>query len=154
MGLETTHDCWRGSATNFGWWRLHVARAAGYAIKEHSTVPFFTVDLPRDLHTEETSMGDWSKGPPVEDPLIYLLVHSDCEGVIHAEEGRHLAARMEQLVPALTVEGAPDFAARMEQAIPNLTVERMTDEWLRWATNRFIKGLRVAAEASEDVEFF
>ena len=76
-------------------------------------------------------MGDWSNGPVVEDPLIYLLVHWDIEGVIHPEQGRHLAERMDQILPALTVEGGPDLAARMEQAIPGLTAARMTDEWLQ-----------------------
>jgi hypothetical protein len=106
------------------------------------------------MFTEDNYVGDWSKGPVVEDPLLYLLVHSDNGGVIHPEEGRHLAARLEEIVPDLTVVGGPDLAERMERAIPHLTAERMTDEWLLKATKRFIKGLRVAAEAHEDVEFF
>jgi hypothetical protein len=152
--LDTSHDCWVGSYTNFNWWRLHLAHVAGYAIKEHADVPFFTIDLPWQMFTEDNSIGDWSKGPVVEDPLLYLLVHSDTGGVIHPEEGRHLAARLEEMVPDLTVVGGPDLAERMERAIPHLTAQRMTDEWLLKATKRFINGLRVAAEAHEDVEFF
>ena len=154
MGLETTHDCWRGSATNFAWWRLYLAHAAGYAIEEHADVPFFSIDLPQHMFTEENYLGDWNNGPAVEDPLVYLFAHSDSTGVIHPEEGRHLAARLEQILPTLTVVGGPDLAARMEQAIPNLTAARMTDEWLQRATRRFITGLRAAAAAGEDVEFF
>ena len=154
MGLDTTHDCWRGSATNFTWWRLYLAHAAGYAIEEHKDLPFFSIDLSPQIFTEENFLGDWSEGPSVEDPLVYLFVHSDCDGVIHPEEGRHLAVRLEQILASLTVVGGPDLAARMEQAIPNLRAARATDEWLGTVTRRFIKGLRAAAEAGEDVEFF
>jgi hypothetical protein len=56
----------------------------------------------------------------------------------------------------LTIEGAPDLAARLEQFLPALTVERnwMTHKWLEKATKQFIKGLRDAAAAGEDVEFY
>lgn len=151
MGLDTTHDCWVGSYTHFGMWRQEVARAAGYTLKQRPDVPWATIDLP-NFFTRENSMGDWSNGPPVEDPLLYLLVHSDVEGVIHPEQGRHLAARLEQLLPALTVDGANK--SRYEQLLPGLTIERLTQEWLEDKTKRFIAGLRVAAEAGEDVKFF
>jgi hypothetical protein len=154
VGLETTHDCWHGSYMAFGEWRQLVARVAGYTMKDHSDVPWTTVDLPWEMFTQQNHMGEWTNGPAVEDPLLYLIVHSDCEGVIHPKEGRHLAARLEQILPTLTIEGAPDFPARLEQFIPGLTAGRLTDEWLEEATKRFIKGLRVAAEAGEDVVFF
>src|SRR3979490_2672064 len=115
VGLHTTHDCWIGSYTHFGMWRQEVARAAGYKLKQRRDVPFPIIVLPWDMFTEENRMGDWSKGPAVEDPLMYLLVHSDTEGVIHPEEGRHLAARLEQLLPDLTVAGANESAARYER---------------------------------------
>jgi hypothetical protein len=108
------------------------------------------------MFMQENYKGDWANGPAVEDPLLYLIVHSDLDGVIHPEEGRHLAARLEQILPALTIEGAPDLAARLEQFLPALTVERnwMTHKWLEKATKQFIKGLRDAAAAGEDVEFY
>ena len=135
-------------------WRQEVARAAGYKLKQRGDVPFPIIVLPWDMFTEENRMGDWSKGPAVEDPLMYLLVHSDTEGVIHPEEGRHLAARLEQLLPDLTVAGANESAARYERMLPSLTIERLTQEWLEDKTKRFIKGLRAAAEAGEGVLFF
>jgi hypothetical protein len=154
VGLDTTHNCWQGSYTSFGIWRQEVARAAGYTLKHRRDVPWTTLDIPWDMFTHENEMGDWSKGPAVEDPLLYLLVHSDVEGVIHPEEGRHVAARLEQVLPALTVAGANQTAARYERLLPNLTIERLTQEWLEDKTKRFIKGLRAAAEAGEDVLFF
>jgi hypothetical protein len=154
VGLDTTHDCWVGSYTHFGMWRQELARAAGYTLKQQADVPWPTIELPQDLFTKESYMGDWGNGPAVEDPLLYLLVHSDGEGVIHPEQGRHLAARLEQLLPALTVDGANESAARYEQLLPGLTIERLTQEWLEDKTKRFIKGLRAAADAGEDVLFF
>jgi hypothetical protein len=154
VGLDTTHDCWVGSYTHFGMWRQEVARAAGYALKQRADAPWPIIDLPDDLFTQETFVGDWTSSPAVEDPLIYLLVHSDGEGVIHPEQGRRLAARLEQLIPALSVEGANATAARYEQFAPGLTIERLTLEWLEDKTRRFVKGLRVAAEVGEDVKFF
>jgi hypothetical protein len=138
----------------FGEWRQLVARAAGYTIKEQSDVPWTGVDLPWDMFMQENFKGDWANGPAVEDPLLYLIVHSDSEGVIHPNEGRHLAARLEQILPTLTIEGAPDLAARLEHFLPGLTAGRLTDEWLEKATKQFIQGLRDAAAAGEDVEFY
>lgn len=154
MGLDTTHGCWVGSYTHFGMWRQEVARAAGYTLKESADVPWPTIDLPRDLFSQENCVGDWTNGPSVEDPLLYLLVHSDAEGVIHPEQGRHLAARLEQLLPALTIDGANKSAARYEELLRGLTIERLTLGWLEEKTKRFINGLRAAAEAGEDVQFF
>ena len=149
-----THDCWVGSYTHFGMWRQEVARAAGYTLKKSADVPWPTIDLPRDLFSRENCVGDWTNGPAVEDPLLYLLVHSDAEGVIHPEQGRHLAARLEQLLPALTIDGANKSAAVYEELLRGLTIERLTLGWLEEKTKRFIKGLRAAAEAGEDVQFF
>ncbi len=156
MGLDTSHNCWHGSYTVFGAWRQQVALAGGYTLKERSDVPWPSVDLPWDMFKQENYKGDWADGPAVEDPLLYLIVHSDADGVIHPEEGRHLAARLEQILPALTKQGAPDLAARLEQFVPGLTVERnwMTDEWLEKTTKQFIKGLRDAAADGEDVQFY
>ena len=102
----------------------------------------------------ENAQGEWANGPYVEDPLVYLIVHSDIDGVIHPTEGRHLAARLEQILPVLSIEGASDTADRYEQFLPGLTVARMTRESLERATRQFIKGLRIAAEADQDVVFY
>ena len=156
MGLDTSHNCWHGSYMAFGAWRQQVARAGGYTVKEQSDVPWTAIDLPWEMFKQENYKGDWVNGPAVEDPLLYLIVHSDCDGVIHPEEARHLAERLEQILPALTIETAPDLAERLEKFLPGLTVERnwMSQEWLEKATKQFIKGLREAAAAGEDVEFY
>ena len=60
------------------------------------------------------------------DPLMYLLIHSDCDGVIKPEHGAPLADRLEELLP---------FVEDKQR------------------TEQFIAGLREAAQADEDVEF-
>jgi hypothetical protein len=102
----------------------------------------------------ENYKGEWTNGPPVEDPLLYLIVHSDTDGVIHPSEGRHLAERLEQILPFLSVDGPTYEAERYEKFVPGLTLGRFTHERLQEKTRRFINGLRVAAAAEEDVNFF
>ena len=143
MGLDTTHDCWYGAYSAFGRWRACLASTAGYKVVEwepHAVLPGWTlrrVELPWEMFRAENAQGDWSSGPPVEDPLLYLLVHSDIEGVIHPEEGRHLAARLEQMLPDLDDSGGGP------------QIRSMTE-----VTQRFIDGLHRAAKAGEDVRFF
>jgi hypothetical protein len=138
----------------FGLWRNAVARAAGYELTDRPDKPWATVDLPGIVFNPENYKGEWTNGPPVEDPLLYLIVHSDTDGVIHPSEGRHLAERLEQILPLLSVEGPSHEADRYEKFAPGLTVGRFTRERLEERTRRFINGLRVAAVAEEDVKFF
>jgi hypothetical protein len=152
--LDTTHDCWTGSYSFFTIWRTEIARAAGYTLTERSEAPWPRIEFPGLQFKPENFKGDWADGPVVEDPLVYLLVHSDIDGVIHPSEGRHLAARLEQILPALSIEGPHRQAERYERFLPGLTVGRVTQDWLQDRTKRFIKGLRVAADANEDVVFF
>jgi hypothetical protein len=79
------------------------------------------------------AQGEWQKLP--EDPLLILLVHSDCDGRIKAEHCAPLADALEPLVPKLA--GSAE--------------ERQTDAG---AAKAFIDGLRAASAAGEDVEFF
>lgn len=137
----------------FGLWRNAIARAAGYELTDHPDKPWSTVDLPGITFKQENYQGEWSKGPPVEDPLLYLIVHSDVDGVIHPSEGRHLAERLEQILPFLSVEGPSHEAERYEEFVPGLTLGRFTQELLEERTRQFINGLRVAAAAEEDVIF-
>lgn len=130
MGLDTSHDCWHGSYGGFGIWRRRLAAVAGYEL-----TPRY-VSLPWEMFEERHLLGEGWDSLPIEDPLIYLLVHSDCDGVIHPEESRHLAARLEQLAPLMPENEGFGY----------------NRSWRR-ATERFAAGLRRAAEAGEDVDF-
>ena len=84
--------------------------------------------------SEDNLFGEWDKTP--DDPLLVLIAHSDCEGVIHPEQAIPLANRIEELMPLLSTE--PDTGH--------------IGDW-KIKTQKFIDGLRLAAESGEDVEF-
>jgi hypothetical protein len=131
VGLDTSHDCWHGTYGGFQRWRREVARAAGYPVNDQRqgiSDPYY--ELPWEMFEEKNYQGEWDSVPG-DDPLLFLLVHSDCDGVIRPEHGAHLAGRLEQLLPALD-DG----------------VYRVRED-----TERFIGGLRKAAAAGEDVDF-
>jgi len=130
MGLNTTHGCWDGPYGGFQRWRQELARAAGYPVHQPGYPGDAYYDLPWEMFEDKNYQGEWDSIPG-DDPLLFLLVHSDCDGVIHPQHGVHLADRLEQLLPLL-----------------DESVRRMREE-----TGRFIDGLRKAAAAGEDVEF-
>jgi hypothetical protein len=110
-----------------------VARAAGYQVSDRTPNVLrgeAYYELPWEMFEDKNYLGEWD-AIPGDDPLLFLLVHSDCDGVIHPQHGAHLADRLEQLLPLL--DGAV-YRAREN-------------------TERFIDGLRKAAAAGEDVEF-
>ena len=142
MGLWVSHDCWDGAYSAFLRWRHTLAEAAGYKIREatpeeranHIYGP--SVDIRWDMFEPENYQGEWGFVPG-DDPLLYLLVHSDCDGVIHPEQGIHIARRLEQLLPLL------DDTEAIGHIRPHM----------RGKTQQFIDGLKVAAASGEDVEF-
>lgn len=113
MGLDISHGCWYGAYSAFMRWRTALCDAAGYGainLREGFTLP----GIP------------W----PADDVLTVLLAHSDCDGEIAWEDCGPLAARLEELLPALEEAG--------------LYVEK---------TQQFIEGLDHAARSKENVEF-
>lgn len=83
--------------------------------------------------TNEQVYGEWAETP--DDPLIVLLVHSDCEGEIHPEQAGPLADRLEALLPEIHGEGGGHIGN------------------YRAKTEAFIAGLRAAVAAGEPMEF-
>lgn len=131
MGLNTTHGCWDGPYGGFQRWRQELARAAGYEVVDRPGPGEAYYELPWDMFEDKNFLGEWDSVPG-DDPLMFLLVHSDCDGVIHPQHGVHLADRLEQLLPMVSESAACR---------------------VRENTERFIGGLRKAAAAGEDVEF-
>ncbi len=111
MGLDTTHDCWHGAYSAFGRWRQEIAGAAGYG------------EL--GAYYGYGGQRDWPEG----DALVELLDHSDCDGELPVSVLLPLAARLEEIKPALA------------------------DDWAVDRAEQFIAGLRLAAERGEPVEF-
>jgi len=142
VGLWVSHGCWdAGAYSAFSRWRDTLALAAGYRLREpdddERAAGVFgkVIDLPWEMFEAKNYQGEWDS-PPGDDPLIFLLAHSDCDGVIHPAQGRHLADRLEQLLPLLDESRSGGHITSM-----------------RGRTEDFIVGLRKAASADEDVEF-
>jgi len=131
MGLDTTHDCWHGAYYAFNRFRNELAKAAGYELVETEIGEH--ADLPWERFELKNYEGEWDTPP--DDPLLILLVHSDCEYRIPAEYCEHIANRIERLIPLLPLEGVGHLAHPQEKA------------------TQFVEGLRRAAAAGEDVEF-
>lgn len=141
MGLDVSHDCWRGAYSAFSRWRHGLALAAGYdivpgGIRDGQYVHEAVAGIDWDAYTMENYDGHWPKGPPGEDPLMILIVHSDCGGVIEVPYLKPLAGRIEGLISKLPTEEAGGHIGN-------------------WAakTQEFVNGLRLAADLGEEVEF-
>ena len=138
MGLDTTHDCWHGAYSAFMRWRHKLAEVAGYDIlpvKYNDGYTMETVMLDwGHLSNHETLMGKWDKTP--DDPLLVLIVHSDCEGAIYPEQAGLLADRLDELVSLLPDDDDGGHIGNWRQK-----------------TRTFIAGLRTAFANHEAVEF-
>ncbi len=131
MGLDTTHGCWHGAYSSFYRWRTELARLGGYPERDDRG---YALDW--ELFEGKNFEGEWDQTP--EDPLLILLVHSDCDGRIEAAHAPFLAGRLEGLLPQL--RELPDDGGH---------IGVWSDK-----TQAFIDGLRAAAAAGEDVEFW
>lgn len=139
MGLDVSHDCWSGAYSGFGRWRDKLAEVAGYE---------FIEDVARGgRRMVALDYGSWPEAnyydPPIvpfrtdgtPDPLLLLLLHSDCEGKVRAEHAGPLADRLTELLPDIEGDGHGHVGDYRE------------------ATQTFIAGLRVAELNGEDVVF-
>jgi hypothetical protein len=143
MGLDTTHGCRHGAYSAFTRWRNTIAELAGYQLMPPTPDEIAAGAIPSMRYpmiewsgiAQENFAGEWTHTPP--DPLIVLIAHSDCDGVIHPDQAGPLADRLEQLMPKLREMGDATGHIR------------------NWAdkTQAFIDGLRLAVELGEDVEF-
>lgn len=139
MGLDTSHDAWHGAYGAFSRWRHDIAVAAGIIQKDESL--YYVEDgkdapkgSPLDwdaLNAMTDHGGNWSEEP--EDPIWYLLNHSDCDGVILHKHTLPLALRLKGLIP--------------------LVDNAFVSGWYENRTKRFVRGLMLAHEAGEDVDF-
>lgn len=142
MGLDTSHDCWHGAYSAFTRWRNQLAVVAGYQLMHPTPEEIADGAIPSMQYPmiewsgieEKNFSGEWDRTPP--DPLIVLIAHSDCDGVVHPAQAWPLANRLEELLSKLPDEDAPGHIGN----------------W-REKTQKFIDGLREAARAGEDVDF-
>lgn len=138
MGLDTTHGAWNGSYGNFMHWRQEVALAAGLPplrLMEgfYGINPNFVYGL--EAHPDIVAALPISWDLFKNDPLHILLSHSDCDGEISPLHCKEIADRLEEINPKISGEICGN------------------KEWAQDRTRQFIRGLRVAWAAGENVEF-
>jgi len=142
MGLDTSHGCWHGAYGAFSRWRDKLAEVAGYALWPviHEPDQFGrgygrdTVMIDWGHVTEANLQGEWETTPA--DPLLVLIAHSDCDGVLRPAQAGPLADRLAELLPLLPDEVAAGHIGHWHTS-----------------TQRFIDGLRAAVAADEEVVF-
>jgi hypothetical protein len=147
MGLDVSHDCWHGAYSAFGTWRTKLAELAGIPLPLmegfYEPPRGFPGAQARDELLENIIYGtgvhkylplSWDILKP--DPLHVLLNHSDCEGEIRYGMLRPLADRLESLLPLLPTEPHWGHIGNWQEK-----------------TQKFIDGLRLAAERHENVRF-
>ena len=132
MGLDTSHNCFNGSYSGFTEFRNKLALYAGYKLKseigEYGNIHTY-IDLNWEQFEDENLEGIWKTEQ--KDPLIYLFIHSDCDGYIAPKEAKVLAPRLKELVPLLNEK----------------------DFYFIEVVNKFIKGLNLAASKNQKVKF-
>jgi len=103
MGLDTTPEAWSGPYSAFNRWRNQVAEVAGYKLVEmdigwtKAMIPFIS-DEDFDRYVGDVVNGDWDGVIP-SDPLHYLILHSDCEGILTQGACAALGDRLLEILP-------------------------------------------------------
>jgi hypothetical protein len=96
MGLDTSHNAWHGAYSRFMRFRIAIAKTIGI-----------------DLMNMSGFIEEGKSWYEVEDPLKFLLHHSDCDGELSVEECRAIAVRLREIAPKLA--GEEDFEERAIQ---------------------------------------
>lgn len=151
MGLDTSHDAWHGAYSAFMRWRQKVCELAGLPPLDlmegfYQAIPGTQYQDPiywaRKGLSDERAFEDLRQRLPIKwdclkpSPLHKLLNHSDCDGEIAWEDCEPIAVELEKLLPLF-----PDGDAGGHIGF-----------W-REKTAQFIKGLRAAAKAKENLDF-
>lgn len=126
MGLDTSHGCWSGPYSSFNRWRVAVAKVIG--IDLWHMAGFWSPDYEECKHWDSSM--EWDDLP--KRPLHLLLNHSDCDGELRWEDCAAIADDLESILDDLEPKGP--FSDRECAA-------------------RWIRGLRAAAKAKDDVTF-
>lgn len=132
MGLDVTHNAWKGAYSAFMRWREHVAEKAG--LPPLRTMVGFQSYFDPNATANPVAWDSVEAAPA----LKVLLMHSDCEGDIAVEHLVPLAEELERLADMMVNEG---------------TVGHIRDG-MKSTTLQFAAGCRRAAEAGEPLRFW
>lgn len=89
------HDYVQFSYAGFSHFRNQLAKAAGIGTKMDQEGLHEIPDLPMNSYPLDNFYGEWEQDP--DDPLLALLVHSDCDGMLPARLCGLVADRVEEL---------------------------------------------------------
>ena len=121
MGLDTTHDCFHGPYSDFMRWRIQLHHV-----------------ITGEAATRDALTGAWYSGL-YEDhsmPINVLMDHSDCDGLITAEQCLPLGLALLELIPRLPADDALEYELSTQGV-----------------AFKFAQGLFNAASKGESVEF-
>lgn len=101
MGMSLSNRSFVGSCSTFHYVRNLFVQAAGIKLMEHKDFPGYEYadidwDGIKDEFGDYTLIGLWADKP--EDPLYYLMCHSDCDGMFPWEICQNLADRLAALL--------------------------------------------------------
>lgn len=146
MGLDTSHDAFHGGYGSFSIMRATLCLADGMTIEGGYAGTYTWPGEPTALSPDidaRCELGEVDRDEFPWDPLIFLIRHQDCDGVIKPGMAAALADRIEEVlfkVDAETEKFAPAWAIPAE---PNTTA----------LAKQFMEGLRRSSAAGEDLEF-
>lgn len=105
-----------GTPTDFNLLRLSIGVGAGYKpVRMHiktedgDEIGIKVPDIPYDGITLDNVYGEWETPP--DDPILYLLAHSDETGQINAEHTAPLADRLEAVKDAAVTYAENEYSA-------------------------------------------
>ena len=150
MGLDISHDCWHGAYSAFHRLRLKIAEVAliplplmaGFLCPDDVCEKYkYDRIIASSYELEKFDYLPIQWESLKKDPLHLLLHHSDCNGDIKWKNCLKIAERLEEL---LLVN---------EPYMPNMDGDLYPGYSYREAVSQFIKGLKLAYELKENVEF-
>lgn len=142
MGLTTSHNAYQGSYSGFGAWRRRIAELGGYPIVQ---VPSYWsesqtmdgTDIDYMAYKPENFAGKWDKDELPEDPLLFLIIHSDCAGMILPTHCKKLADRLDGILKDMDPE---EICPAHYHTLHSVTAQ-------------FIEGLRLAHKERRRLRF-
>lgn len=141
MGMRATNDAWSGSCSGFNAWRNRIAIILGIGTKEFTykgamgfSKTMIVPNYDEKAYTAKNYMGMWKSIP--EEPIMLLLAHSDCEGVLKVKHLKLIVQRLEEMLAyaRLTLSNEPQFGFYEE-------------------TEKFIDGAKKCIEQNVQMEF-
>jgi hypothetical protein len=117
MGLDVSHNAYSASYGTFGRWREFIAKQIGI-----------------DLNQME-GFGGTNSWDNIQDDLVFLLNHSDCDGEILPADAKGIAIRLKEILKNL----------------PESSDENV--QYFKKITEQFIKGCELASKKKQCLKF-